>query len=108
MREAYERLIGRVEGKLDRLIDDRVESAKVFAQFYQEIELIKHKQDYISEKIEAVTQRLAQAEKPLAELSLRRERLAGAFMVASFLFAAAGGSAALFGQKLIAALKLWL
>lgn len=108
MRETQERIIGRIEGKLDRLIEDRAETAKNQARLYAEIEHIKYKQDYVSDRLEAVSLRLAQVEKPLAELSLWRERAVGAAMVVSFITAGLGGAAVLFGQKLAAAVKMWI
>lgn len=67
MTEKYERAIGRIEGKLDRLLADKDYEKKKWAELYKRI-------DSYERKVDDMVMRLEKVEQPVAELNKWRER----------------------------------
>jgi len=108
MKENHDRAIGRIEGKLDILLEKQTSADKKHSELYEKIDRIQRQQDQTDQKVAMVDQRLEKIEKPVAEFTRWRERLIGAAMLLSFIAAVVGGSAVIFWQRIVAAIKEWL
>lgn len=101
-----ERAIGRLEGKLDALIEsvDRNtrESKESRAKVYEQLEALRSTSSEMKTHITAVDQRLQKVEPIAQDLSKWRERGVGVLMFVSLVAASVGGAVAAFWQKLIA------
>lgn len=107
MTENRDRAIGRIEGKLDILLEEQASAAEKHDELYEKIDRIQRQQDHTDQKVAMVDQRLEKIEKPVAEFTRWRERFIGAAMLVSFIAAVVGGSAVLFWQRIVAAIKGW-
>jgi len=108
MMDNRDRAIGRIEGKLDLLIEENVQAAKKKEELHQKIDSIQRRQDRLDHKFLAIDERLEHIEKPLADLNRWRERAIGAVMLISFLAASIGGTAAVFWQKILGQIRAWI
>jgi len=87
-----ERALGRLEGKVDLMLQDQQSAAANRKQTYQRLEEIDKKVDAAADKIKNADERLAELEAPVAEFSKWRERAIGALMLISFVSAATGAA----------------
>lgn len=105
MMDNHDRAIGRIEGKLDRLIEEQTCASKRNGELYLKMENIQRKQDFLDQQIVAIDQRLEWVEQPVIELNRWHERAIGALMLVSVIAAAVGGSTVFFWQKIISSIK---
>lgn len=90
--ENLQRALGRVEGKLDLMLQEQQQASANRKQTYERLEEINKKVDDAATKIEHADARLAKVEAPVAEFSKWRERAIGALMLISFVSAATGAA----------------
>lgn len=93
MTDNHDRAIGRIEGKLDRLLSDKDYEKKKWAELYKRISSYEC-------KVDSTVRRLEKIEKPIAELNKWRERMLGAAMLISVSAALIGGAVASYWNKL--------
>ena len=105
MTENQERAIGRIEGKLDRLIEDMNTDTKKREEQDDRLARIERSQDDLDRRVEAILKRIESVEKPVAELNRWRERAIGALMLVSLVAALIGGAIAAYWHKIIDAFK---
>lgn len=87
-----DRALGRLEGKVDLMLQEQQSAAANRKKTYQRIEEIDKKVDDAAAKIRHADERLAKVEAPVAEFSKWRERAIGALMLISFVSAATGAA----------------
>jgi len=87
-----DRALGRLEGKVDLMLQEQQSAAANRKQTYERLEEIDRKVDDAAEKIRHADARLASVEAPVAEFSKWRERAVGALMLISFVSAATGAT----------------
>lgn len=87
-----DRALGRLEGKVDLILQEQQSAAANRKQTYERLEEINKKVDDAASKIEHADARLAKVEAPVAEFSKWRERAIGALMLISFVSAATGAA----------------
>ncbi|WP_298702495.1 hypothetical protein [uncultured Brevundimonas sp.] len=90
--ENLQRALGRVEGKLDLMLQEQQTASANRKQTYQRLESVDRKVDEAADEIKRVDERLAKVEAPVAEFSKWRERAIGALMLISFVSAATGAA----------------
>lgn len=103
--ESHDRAIGRIEGKLDRLINETERAAETRAKLFDRLDNIERKQDMTEKLTEEFSKRLEKVEKPISEFNRLRERAVGVFMLVSLSSALIGGSIASYWGKIAAFLK---
>ena len=87
-----DRALGRLEGKVDLMLQEQQSAAANRKQTYERLEEIDRKVDDAAEKIRYADARLASVEAPVAEFSKWRERAVGALMLISFVSAVTGAA----------------
>lgn len=103
--ESHDRAIGRIEGKLDRLIVDTERGNESRAQQYKRLDQIERKQDSADKKADDIIKRLEKVEKPVSDFNRWRERAVGALMLVSLISALVGGTLASYWGKIISIFK---
>lgn len=99
-----DRAIGRIEGKLDLIIQEQSHAVLSRKEQYQRLEAIDRKVDFTASQTESIEKRLKAVEEPVAEFSRWRERGVGAIMLMSLVAAMFGGLIGAFGKKIWAAI----
>lgn len=87
-----DRALGRLEGKVDLMLQEQQSAAANRKQTYERLEEINKQVDDAASKIEHADARLTKVEAPVAEFSKWRERAIGALMLISFVSAATGAA----------------
>ena len=87
-----DRALGRLEGKVDLMLQEQISAAANRKQTYERIEAVERKVEDAADEIKRVDDRLASVEAPVAEFSKWRERAIGALMLISFVSAATGAA----------------
>lgn len=105
MTENHDRAIGRIEGKLDRIIDEMKLEAEKRDEQDSRLERIERSQDNADKRAEDIFKRLETVEKPVAEFNRWRERANGALMLVSLVAALIGGTVAAYWHKIVDAIK---
>jgi len=90
--EHLERALGRVEGKLDLMLQEQQAASANRKQTYERLEAVERKVEDAAYEIKRVDIRLASVEAPVADFSKWRERAVGALMLISFVSAATGAT----------------
>jgi len=99
MNENYERSIGRLEGKLDQLIEQQSQMTRKWEGMAREFAKLLRRQDAQTRELVRLKQQLDAAAEPAHEFIRWRERAVGALMLLSLCGAVVGGSAVAFWQK---------
>lgn len=105
MTENRDRAIGRIEGKLDRIIDEMKLDSEKREEQDKRLERIERSQDNADKRTEDILKRLETVEKPVAEFNRWRERAIGALMLVSLVAALIGGSIAAYWHKIVETLR---
>lgn len=87
-----DRALGRLEGKVDLMLQEQQSAAANRKQTYERLEAVERKVEEAADEIKRVDNRLASVEAPVAEFSKWRERAVGALMLISFVSAATGAT----------------
>lgn len=87
-----DRAIGRLEGKMDLMLQEQQTAAANRKQTYERLEAVEWKVEDAADEVKRVDNRLASVEAPVAEFSKWRERAIGALMLISFVSAATGAA----------------
>jgi len=101
----HERTLGRLEGKLDHLIEAHADLGSKWEKLSQEFAALLRRQDALTHELIRLKQRLDEMSEPAREFGRWRERAVGALMLLSFGGALLGGSAVAFWQKFSALLR---
>jgi len=96
----YERTIGRIEGKLDHLIEAQNQMGCRWEELTREFSRLCRVQDAQAHEVATLAKQLDEAARPAHEFGRWRERAVGALMLVSLGGALIGGSALAFWQKL--------
>jgi len=104
MKPSYEtqsdRVIGRIEGKLDHLIEAQKHLMKKWEELSREFNQLHRTQDNQAHELAHFHRRLSEAEQPAHEFGRWRERAFGALMLLSIAGALVGGGAMALWQKI--------
>lgn len=85
---SQERVLGRLEAKVDLILEDQENAARARRDQYEKLELITRKADATDRNFTHLLERLEAVEKPVAEFSKWRERFIGMGLLVAL---AAGG-----------------
>ena len=85
-----ERALGRVEGKLDYLVQQQEAAERSRRHTHDQLETVARKQIEIQHDLKNVTTRLVAVEGPVVEFQRWRERWLGAMMLVGFMFTGVG------------------
>jgi uncharacterized protein YigA (DUF484 family) len=85
--DTQERDIGRLEGKLDRILDEQCNAAQDRRSVLQKLEEMSNRNVQTDMKIEHLSSRVSSLEAPVAEFSRWRERFNGVVIFISFVSA---------------------
>lgn len=102
MTDNHDRAIGRIEGKLDQLIEEQRRAMQKRSEMYKQLESLRKNQDEMTRQIKDVDRRLGYVEEPVTEFNRWRERAIGAAMLISLTAAMIGGTVAAYWAKLVA------
>ncbi len=91
--DTQERDIGRLEGKLDRIINEQCTAARDRRAFMQKLEEISNRNVQTDMKIEQLSKRIEAMEPIVGELNRWKERMVGVVMFVSCFAAALGAGA---------------
>ena len=89
---SQERVLGRLEAKVDRILEEQENAAETRRDQYHKLELITRKGDEADRNFTNILKRLEAVEEPVAEFSKWRERFIGMGLLVAL---AAGGVGAL-------------
>lgn len=92
MTDNLDRALGRLEGKLDLMLQEQQIAAKERKQTADRFDSVERLVEAAKDEISRVDDRLAKVETPVAELSKWRERAIGALMLISFVSAFTGAA----------------
>ncbi len=90
---SQERTLGRLEAKVDLILEEQENAARSRRDQYEKLELITRKADATERNFTNLLQRLEAVEKPVAEFSKWKERMIGMGLLVAFI---AGSIGALF------------
>ena len=97
---SVDRAIGRIEAKVDRLVDDQDQARLDRRETYKRLDGFERSQEKTAAALQAIDDRLAAVEAPVADFNRWRERGVGAVMLVSFVAASLGGLLVTFGRKI--------
>lgn len=101
---SQDRAIGRIEGKIDRIIAEQDRATDARKAQNEKLDALDRKVDAAHTQVASVDARLKKVEEPVAEFSRWRERAIGAVMLVSFIAATIGGLLVAFGKKIWASI----
>lgn len=104
MTESDERLLGRLETKVDMILAEQARAIDARKLLYEEVDLLDHKVDKTEAKVESIDSRLGKVEEPVADFNRWRERGVGALMLITFISGSTGALIVTFGKKVWAAI----
>lgn len=87
-----ERAIGRIEGKLDRLIDEGDKARLDRQRQYERLEKVERSLEQTDRTLKSVDARIKFVEEPVAEFNRWRERFIGMQMLIIFAASTIGGA----------------
>lgn len=97
---SQDRAIGRIEGKIDRIIAEQDRATEARKAQYEKLDVLDRKVDAAHTQVATIDGRLKKVEEPVAEFARWRERAIGAIMLVSFVAATIGGLLVAFGKKI--------
>lgn len=89
---SQERTLGRLEAKVDLILEDQEQASRARRDQYEKLEQITRKADATERNFASLLQRIEAVERPVAEFSKWRERFIGMGLAVAL---AAGGVGAL-------------
>jgi len=101
MSDNIDRLIGRMEGTLNLILESQNKADVGRKQLYEAVEALRSEIADYKRRLESAEKRLDELEKPVAELKKWRERAVGAIMLVSIVAATIGGALAVSWQKIM-------
>lgn len=104
MTESDERLLGRLETKVDMILAEQARAIESRKATYEKLDTLDRKMDKAESKVESIDARLEKVEEPVAEFNRWRERGIGALMLITFVSGTTGALIATFGKKVWAAI----
>lgn len=87
---SQERALGRLESKVDLILEANQHAEQSRKEQYQKLEHITRKADATDRKLDTIDGRLKAVEEPVADFEKWRERAIGALMLVSFVSASLG------------------
>jgi len=96
----HDREIGRIEGKLDRLIETQNHILRKWEEMNRDLINLTRRQDAQAHELVNFKRRLGAVEQPAHEFGRWRERALGALMLLSLTGALIGGGLVAFWQKM--------
>jgi len=105
MTENYERIVGRIEGKLDHLMEGQNQMARKWEELSANFISLLRRQDAQKHQLALLKQRLDGVARPVDEFGRWRERAIGALMLLSLGGALIGGGLVAFWQKMVTLLR---
>lgn len=104
MTESDERLLGRLETKVDMILAEQARAIDARKLLYEKVDLLDRKVDKTEAKVESIDSRLGKVEEPVADFNRWRERGVGALMLITFISGSTGALIVTFGKKVWAAI----
>lgn len=99
---SHERAIGRLEGKIDRMLAEQEKAGNARKQTYEKMDEMSRKLDGADRRISVTENRLDNIEPPVAEFARWRERFIGMGLVVTFIAGSIGAAASWLWQKVVA------
>lgn len=105
MTVSTERILGRIEAKVDRLVEDMDALNAKRSESSKRIDVLEDNQKDIERALKNIDKRLANVETPVAYIRKWHQRAIGATILISIAAALLGGTIANYWQKIVAGFK---
>ena len=99
MTESDERLLGRLETKVDMILAEQAMAIESRKALYERLDILDRKADKTEMEVESIDRRLEKVEEPVADFNRWRERGIGALMLITFVSGATGAVIVTVGKK---------
>lgn len=102
---SQERALGRLEAKVDLILEEQENAARSRRDQYEKLELITRKGDEADRNFTNILKRLEAVEEPVAEFSKWRERFIGMGLLVAFVAGSIGALAVSIWDNITSLLK---